>query len=163
MGFQDRSPEPPPISCYGREAGDTSSVLTAKVMRLRGFSSSTRARRTRNSHIAYNERSLFTPSEADLIESAREDILFRRRYSDENKKRLGLVCFVVMVLTVFFPPIGLLALYERFDSTISWYCHGEIHCFTPKQRAVLKRQLLMQAIMYPILIIVLAVYYSVVV
>lgn len=98
-----------------------------------------------------------------MMELAREDILFRRRHSDENEKRQRFVCCVVMVLTVFFPLIGILALYGKFDQTISWHCHGEMHCFTAKQRTVMKRQLMLEGVLYPILVIVLAVYYSVVV
>src|SRR5689334_17219300 len=103
-------------------------------MRLRGFSSSTRARRAQTPDVGVAGRSLFTPSEAYLIESAREDILFRRRYSDENYKRQRLVFVTVTMLTLAFPPVGLLALCGKFDQTISWYCHGEMHCFSARQR-----------------------------
>lgn len=161
--FRDRPAQQLVTSWRGRDDEDASSVLTAKVLRLRGFSSSTRTRRAATPQIGYTERSIFTPSEAHLIESAREDILFRRRYSDENEQRQGLVCLAVMASTVFFPLIGLLALYGKFDATISWYCHGEMHCFTSKQRTAFRLQLCLEAIVYPVLITVLAVYYSVVV
>lgn len=66
-----------------------------------------------------------------------------------------------MTVTILFPLVGLVALCGRFDSTISWYSHGEINSLTREQRAVLKQQLLVEAVVYPVLITVLAVYYSV--
>ena len=66
----------------------------------------------------------------------------------------------VMLLSAFFPFVGLLALLRVFDSTISWYTHGERHCFTRDQRGILKQQLIVEVILYPVLIVALAVFYS---
>lgn len=127
------------------------------------FKSKAGTRQRNNFQVGYipNEESLFTPSEANLIEMAREDILFRRRFTQHKDKSETLIFLSVVVLTCFFPLIGLLALWGKFDSTISWYTHGAMHALTRKQRVFIKRQFLAEAVMYPILIIVLAVYYSV--
>ena len=66
-----------------------------------------------------------------------------------------------MILTFFFPPAGLLALYGRFDSTISWHTHGELHGLDQKQLRILKQQLCAEFVVFTILVITLAVYYSV--
>lgn len=67
----------------------------------------------------------------------------------------------ILVLTIFFPLIGLLALCGKFDGTIAWYARGERACLTREQRGTLKQQLLVEAFLYPALIIALSVYYSV--
>lgn len=66
-----------------------------------------------------------------------------------------------MILTIFFPPVGLLALYGRFDSTISWYTHGQLHALNWEQRGALKQQLCVEVVLFPTLVTTLAVYYSV--
>jgi hypothetical protein len=66
-----------------------------------------------------------------------------------------------MTFTIFFPPVGLLALLGKLDSTISWYTHGELHGLTKEQRGTLKQQLFVEMVLYPSLVITLAVYYSV--
>ncbi|KAF4510263.1 hypothetical protein G6O67_002165 [Ophiocordyceps sinensis] len=104
---------------------------------------------------------LFTRSEADLIESAREDMLYRRGLEVDEDKQPRFLFLGIMTVTILFPLVGLVALCGRFDSTISWYSHGEINSLTREQRAVLKQQLLVEAVVYPVLITVLAVYYSV--
>ncbi|VUC35967.1 unnamed protein product [Clonostachys rosea] len=66
----------------------------------------------------------------------------------------------VMVLTIFFPPVGVLALWGVFDTTISWCTHGELSTLTVDQRGTVKQQLIVELILYPILIIALAVSYT---
>ncbi|KPM34097.1 hypothetical protein AK830_g12473 [Neonectria ditissima] len=131
--------------------------------RVRGFSSSTLDRRAKKMQGGYlpNDGSLFSPSEVDLIETARENILSRRRHTVKGDKGERMIFVGIMLLTLFFPFIGLLALWGRFDSAVSWYTHGEMHSLTRKQRRALKQQLLAEAVAYPVLIITLAVYYSV--
>ncbi|POR37692.1 Uncharacterized protein TPAR_02109 [Tolypocladium paradoxum] len=136
---------------------ESPSILGAKILRLRGFSSSTRQRRA---HTTAETFELFSRSETHLIESARESILLHRNLSDEDDRQ-KFIFLNIMVVTVVFPLIGVLALYGRFDSTISWYSHGEMHSLTKEQRAILKQQLFVEAIFYPILITILSVYYSV--
>lgn len=68
---------------------------------------------------------------------------------------------MVAIFTVLFPPAAYLALSGKLDSTISWCTHGELHCLTEEQRGTLKQQLLVELLLYPALIITLAVYYSV--
>lgn len=104
---------------------------------------------------------LFTRSEADLIESAREDMLYRRSLPVDEDKQPRFLFLGIMTVTIFFPLIGLIALCGRFDSTIAWYSHGEVDSLTREQRAILKQQLLVEAVVYPVLITILAVYYSV--
>ncbi|KAM5355512.1 hypothetical protein ACJ41O_002158 [Fusarium nematophilum] len=130
--------------------------------RVRGFSSSTRDRRAGNLQAGYlpAEGSLFTQSETDLIETAREDIRLRRRLADVEDDREKMIFMGIMILTLFFPFIGLLALWGKFDSTVSWYTHGEMHSLTKDQRGTLKQQLLVEAVVNPVLIITLSLYYS---
>ncbi|KHN96812.1 uncharacterized protein MAM_05368 [Metarhizium album ARSEF 1941] len=143
------------------------SLLSARFFRLSGFSARTRERRddeSRHTSRAPNfKHGFFTPSESDLIHSAREDILCRRRRhgcseEDAHQRRVFLVIFVT---AVFFPLIGVLALYGKFDATIAWYGKGERGCLTQEQRGTLKQQLWVEGVLYPGLIISLVVYYSV--
>lgn len=111
--------------------------------------------------MGFQERDCFTPSQTDLIHSTREDILFRRGYYDNpgdgprNQVFMGIV-----ILMTFFPFIGLLSLWRFFDSTISWYTHGECHRLTRGQRVWIKYQLIAEVVLYPVLIVALAVFYS---
>lgn len=147
---------------YRGRPRDPTSYLTG-LPRTRGFSSSTIERRARKFQEGYvpNEGSLFTRSEVDLIESARVDILSRRRLADKENKGEKMIFVGIMILTLFFPFLGLLALWGKFDSAVSWYTHGEMHSLTKDQRGTLKQQLLVEAVVYPVLIVTLSVYYSV--
>ncbi|KAH7321289.1 hypothetical protein B0I35DRAFT_408260 [Stachybotrys elegans] len=136
-------------------------LLNPKLLRLRSTPSSARNKRDNKFLPQEGSRPLFTPSENNLIELAREDILFRRRYSDGENRRQRAIVFAIRSLTIFFPLIGVLALCGKFDTTVSWYTHGELCGLNLRQRFLLKRQILAEAIIYPVLIIVLAVYYSV--
>lgn len=95
------------------------------------------------------------------MQTAREDILYRRRFVQDNEKLLATVFLSVFLLSFIFPVAGLLALCGVFNSTIAWYTHGEVHTFTLSQRSVLKRQLLVLAALYVALIILLAICFSV--
>ncbi|KID64769.1 hypothetical protein MAN_05780, partial [Metarhizium hybridum] len=132
------------------------SLLSARFFRLSGFSArTTRERRDEPKH------GLLTPSETDLIHSAREDILCRRRRCPEEDAQQRRVFLVIFVMAVFFPPIGVLALYGKFDATIAWYGKGERGCLTQEQRSTLKQQLLVEGVLYLGLLTSLVVYYSV--
>ncbi|KAG6022032.1 hypothetical protein E4U40_004922 [Claviceps sp. LM458 group G5] len=144
------------------------SLLSARFFRLSNLS--TRARDRGVQHLRpvpsaqqryFHHHSFFTPSQTDLIRSAREDILFRRRHHSEDDPPQRLIFTVILVLTIAFPLIGLLALWGKFDGTIAWYARGERGCLTGEQRATLKQQLLVEVVLYPALIIALSVYYSV--
>ncbi|KAH7156224.1 hypothetical protein EDB81DRAFT_944708 [Dactylonectria macrodidyma] len=147
--YRGRNRDPAPIFCEG-------------LPRARGFSSSTLERRARmrDSYLP-NEGSLFTPSEVDVIESTREEIISRRQFSGANNKGEKMIFVGITVLTLFFPFIGILALWGKFDPAISWYTHGEVHSLAKSQRYVLKRQLLAEAVAYMGLITFLAVFFSV--
>lgn len=86
--------------------------------------------------------------------------MFRRRHHSEDDPPQRLIFTVILVLTIAFPLIGLLALWGKFDGTIAWYARGERGCLTGEQRATLKQQLLVEVVLYPALIIALSVYYS---
>lgn len=140
------------------------SLLSARFFRLSGFSARTRQRRDTLKHTsdAPNlEYSFFSPSETELIRSAREDILYRRRQCPEEDGPQSRVFMLIVVLTLFFPLIGLLALYGKFDATIAWYGKGQRGYLTTEQRGILKRQLFVEAVVYLGLIVSLSVYYSV--
>ncbi|KAH7155413.1 hypothetical protein B0J13DRAFT_618863 [Dactylonectria estremocensis] len=147
--YRRRNRDPAPIFCEG-------------LPRARGFSSSTLERRARmrDSYLP-NEGSLFTPSEMDVIESTREDIITRRQLSGTNFNGEKKVFVGIMLLTLFFPFIGILALWGKFDPAISWYTHGEVQCLVKSQRYLLKRQLLAEAVIYLVFVTFLAVFFSV--
>ncbi len=95
------------------------------------------------------------------MESARADILFRRRYVQDCQKRLASVFISVALLSVIFPVAGMLALCGVFNPTISWCTHGEMAHFTVRQRTILKRMLFTELVAYLGLVIILSVYFSV--
>ncbi|KAM0296807.1 hypothetical protein ACHAO9_000453 [Fusarium lateritium] len=103
----------------------------------------------------------FTQAESRLIEEAREDIRRHREHSDMVAERGKRMFMWIMILTLFFPFIGPVVLYGKLNSTISWYTHGEMQRLTRDQRGTLKQQLIVEAVIYPALIISLSVYYSV--
>ncbi|KAF5610279.1 uncharacterized protein FSUBG_3195 [Fusarium subglutinans] len=103
----------------------------------------------------------FTQREARLIEEAREDIRIHRQHADMVAQRGKRMFMWVMILTLFFPFIGPIVLYGKLNSTISWYTHGEMQCLTKDQRGTLKQQLLVEAVVYPAIIIGLSVHYSI--
>ncbi|KAI7772518.1 hypothetical protein LZL87_005243 [Fusarium oxysporum] len=103
----------------------------------------------------------FTQREARLIEEAREDIRIHRQHADMVAQRGKRMFMWVMILTLFFPFIGPIVLYGKLNSTISWYTHGEMQCLTKDQRGTLKQQLLVEAVVYPAIIIALSVHYSI--
>lgn len=104
---------------------------------------------------------IFSPSESYLIESAREDILLRRRCSYIGRQQLNTIFQCTMAVSIVCPLAGLLALFGVLDSTIAWRTKGEIQSFTKGQRANLKRLLLVQVILYTTLATTLAIYFSV--
>ncbi|KAM3431916.1 hypothetical protein MY4824_006824 [Beauveria thailandica] len=151
---------PDPRASYWQSADEEFRQVAPRLLRLRGFSASTRERRARDGPLQL-EQSLFTASETRLMESARADILFRRRYARDCEKQLASVFLCVVLISVIFPVVGIIALYGAFNSTISWCTHGEMANFTLGQRTVLKRVLLAELAAYMCLVIVLSVYFSV--
>ena len=149
----------PRKSWYKGGPYDSWTILGTGLPIFPGLSTSTKDRRARN--YSGSDRSSTPTFCPDPISTAREDLVFRRHFHDVAEKRQSLIFALIVVLTVFFAPAGVLALYGRFDNTISWYSHGELHGLTKDQRGTLKQQILAEAIVYPTLIITLAVYYSV--
>ncbi|KLO79432.1 uncharacterized protein LW93_2800 [Fusarium fujikuroi] len=128
-----------------------------------GFSTSVNSRRVGHCQSEFDPLadSPFTQREARLIEEAREDIRIHRRHADMVAQRGKQMFMWVMILTLFFPFIGPIVLYGKLNSTISWYTHGEMQCLTKDQRGTLKQQLLVEAVVYPAIIIALSVHYSI--
>ncbi|KAI9171785.1 hypothetical protein HJFPF1_01276 [Paramyrothecium foliicola] len=139
---------------------ETPPLLSPRFLRLRGLTASHRETSTGAGYRGFSAQSIFSPSENDLIELAREDILFRRRHTDNENGRLRAIFITTVVLSTLFPPVGMLALLHKLDSTISWYTKGGLHCLTERQRMILKLQLLSELVLYPVMITVLVVYYS---
>ncbi|KAH7197255.1 uncharacterized protein B0J16DRAFT_278408 [Fusarium flagelliforme] len=129
----------------------------------RGFSSSTRTRRTSRFQpdLEILDGSPFTQAESRLIEEARENMFYHRQRTDMVAQRGKRLFIWIMILTFFFPFIGPVVLYGKLNSTISWYTHGEINCLTKDQRGILKQQLVVEAVVYTALIIALSVHYSI--
>lgn len=137
------------------------SALYEGLSRARGFSTSTLERRhRRHTGCTAHDASIFTPSEAHLIETARENILTRRRLYRNEQDRRDVIFVGIIILTVFFPFIGLLALRGKFDSAISWNTHGEMHSLPGAQRRKLQILLFAEVAVYPALIITLSIYYA---
>ncbi|KAH7269583.1 uncharacterized protein BKA55DRAFT_532235 [Fusarium redolens] len=140
------------------------SISTARTgIHTPGFSTSVNGRRVGRcqSELDPLGDSPFTQREARLIEEAREDIRIHRQHADMVAQRGKRMFMWVMILTLFFPFIGPIVLYGKLNSTISWYTHGEMQCLTKDQRGTLKQQLLVEAVVYPALIIALSVHYSI--
>ncbi|KAG5807118.1 hypothetical protein H9Q74_008102 [Fusarium xylarioides] len=128
-----------------------------------GFSTSVNSRRVGHCQSEFDPLadSPFTQREARLIEEAREDIRIHRQHADIVAQRGKRMFMWVMILTLFFPFIGPIVLYGKLNSTISWYTHGEMQCLTKDQRGTLKQQLLVEAVVYPAIIIALSVHFSI--
>jgi hypothetical protein len=140
------------------------SISTARTgIHTPGFSTSVNGRRVGRCQSVLDPLgdSPFTQREARLIEEAREDIRIHRQHADMVAQRGKRMFMWVMILTLFFPFIGPIVLYGKLNSTISWYTHGEMQCLTKDQRGTLKQQLLVEAVVYPALIIALSVHYSI--
>ncbi|KAF5537441.1 hypothetical protein FMEXI_9897 [Fusarium mexicanum] len=127
------------------------------------FSTSVNSRRVGHCQSEFDPLadSPFTQREARLIEEAREDIRIHRQHADIVAQRGKRMFMWVMILTLFFPFVGPIVLYGKLNSTISWYTHGEMQCLTKDQRGTLKQQLLVEAVVYPAIIIGLSVHYSI--
>ncbi len=95
------------------------------------------------------------------MQTARNDILYRRRFAQDSEKLLDSVFLSVFLVSLIFPIAGVLALFGAFNATISWYTHGGVNTFTPSQRSILKRQLLVVGVIYVGLVILVAVRFSV--
>ncbi|KAM6485523.1 hypothetical protein HDV62DRAFT_388261 [Trichoderma sp. SZMC 28011] len=95
---------------------------------------------------------VLTPSEADLIEAARGEIMERRRCPEETERKRRILFICIMASSIVFPLIGLLALIGRFDSTLCWYALGETQGFSKEQRGMLLQQLLVEIFVYTIVI-----------
>ncbi|PTB68273.1 hypothetical protein BBK36DRAFT_1139771 [Trichoderma citrinoviride] len=103
---------------------------------------------------------VLTPSEAELIESARGEIMDRRRCPEKLEKKRTLVFILIMASSIVFPFIGFIALIHKFDSTVAWFTYGEIKDFTKEQRGMLLQQLLVELFVYSIVIIFVALHTS---
>jgi hypothetical protein len=96
------------------------------------------------------------------IDTSREQReILRLRSSAKAQHRQEIIFLCIVALAAFFPPGGILALYGHFDATISWSTHGEFHELSRAQRRLLQLQLLVECVLYPTLIISLAVYFAV--
>ncbi|OAA81667.1 hypothetical protein LEL_01212 [Akanthomyces lecanii RCEF 1005] len=151
---------PDPCSSYWLSADEEFRQVAPRLLRLRGFSASTRERRAMDGSLQL-EQLLFTASETRLMASARADILHRRRYVQDCEKRLASVFISVALLSVVFPVAGILAICGAFNSTITWYTHGEMAHFTVRQRTILRRLLFADLVAYICLVVILSVYFSV--
>ncbi|KAL7939543.1 hypothetical protein V8C35DRAFT_326508 [Trichoderma chlorosporum] len=103
---------------------------------------------------------VLTPSEADLIETARGEIMERRRCPEETERKRRILFICIMASSIVFPLTGLLALIGRFDSTVCWYALGETQGFSKEQRGMLLQQLLVEIFVYTIVIVFMALHFS---
>lgn len=110
---------------------------------------------------AQYDNGFFNPWETYLIQSARRDIISHRQSTKDDSSRLKKIFWSVVVLSILFPLVSLLVLVGAFDSTVSWYTHGELDSFTKKQRLVFKRLLFAQVVVYIVSIVVLSLHFSV--
>lgn len=101
-----------------------------------------------------------TPSEAELIETARGEIMERRRSPEEAEHKRKVLFMGIVLSSIVFPLIGFLALLGKFDSTVCWYALGEMKGFTKEQRGMLIQQLLVETFIYTILTVFLSLHFS---
>ncbi|RDA89124.1 hypothetical protein CP532_2278 [Ophiocordyceps camponoti-leonardi (nom. inval.)] len=152
--FHSGSPRPKTgRKLFGQDVSDSSSIIEARILRLRGFAMSAREIRA---GIGHESSEL---SEIELMERGRGRAL-HGGLPGKTTTPLKLLFLGIRVTTVIFPLVGILALCGHFDSTISWYSRGQRHSLLTRQRFILKRQLLVELVMYAILITALVVYYS---
>ncbi|KAK0384121.1 hypothetical protein NLU13_8210 [Sarocladium strictum] len=148
-----------PNSSWYRTMGYDSTSLLGDGAPRHHTMSGLRGRRPKMQPMMIEEPGYFGPSQVDLI-SAREDILFRRDMDEIHDRRQRKVFILVLFLAIPFPFIGVLALWRMFDSTVSWYTYGMRHRLTYEQRVMLKYQLAVEVVLYPVLVIVLTVVFS---
>ncbi|ODA76139.1 hypothetical protein RJ55_08422 [Drechmeria coniospora] len=149
----------PRSSALWHELGlhDSRSMMSSRAIRPSGFSSRTMQGRRRHADVSFE---MFSRSETELIESARKDMLFYQSRVQTEDERHKAVFLSIVALAVLLPPIGLLALFGRFDSVVSWYSHGATHSLTGEQRGILKQQLIAEGVVYLVLVIFLAVHFT---
>ncbi|RDA93544.1 hypothetical protein CP533_3992, partial [Ophiocordyceps camponoti-saundersi (nom. inval.)] len=138
---------------FGEDVSDSSSIIEARILRLRGFAMSAREIQA---GIGHESTEL---SEIELMERGRGRVL-HGGIAGKTSLSLKLLFWGIRLTTVVFPLVGILALCGHFDSTISWYSRGQRHSLLTRQRFVLKRQLLVELVVYAIVITALVVYYS---
>ncbi|RCI12393.1 hypothetical protein L249_1297 [Ophiocordyceps polyrhachis-furcata BCC 54312] len=152
--FHSGSPRPKTgRKLFGQDVSDSSSIIEARILRLRGFAMSAREIRA---GIGHESSEL---SEIELMERGRGRALHGGQ-PGKTTTPLRVLFWGIRVTTVIFPLVGILALCGHFDSTISWYSRGQRHSLLTRQRFILKRQLLVELVMYAVLITALVVYYS---
>ncbi|RMJ06533.1 hypothetical protein CDV36_013879 [Fusarium kuroshium] len=101
-------------------------------------------------------------SGVELVDFTWGNILHRRQQPDDAEDhRQKRVFASIVILTILFPFIGVLAIRNKLDAMIPWATEGEMHTLTPAQRRTLKYLLLALAVLYPALISGLVVYYAV--
>ncbi|KAH0494937.1 hypothetical protein TgHK011_008515 [Trichoderma gracile] len=143
-------------SSYSLDPFKAAAALGAKCLRIKAP-----AKKKDQWPTARNQTGgVLTPSEAELIESARGEIMDRRRSPEKLEKKRTLVFILIMVSSIVFPFIGFIALIRKFDSTIAWFTYGEIKDFTKEQRGMLLQQLLVEIFVYSIVIIFVALHTS---
>jgi hypothetical protein len=150
----------PGYASWFKDRRTASQALSPRLLRLQSLASGRGRKLDLAKPRGVRDHDILSPSENNLIELARQDIIIRRHCAGPVKRRQRTIFLLIGVMTVFFPLIGLLALWHRFDSTISWHTRGELHGLTDGQRRMLRWQLLIETILYTALVIVLAVYYS---
>lgn len=154
----NRQAPTPRKSWYKGGPYDSWTILGTGLPIFPGLSTNTKDRRARN--YSASDRSS-SPTCRDPVSTARENVVMRRRFRNTAKKRQRVIFVLISVLTLLFAPAGILALYGKFDNTISWYTRGELHHLGEKQRRFIRSQLIAEAIVVPALIIFLAVYISI--
>ncbi|OTA06323.1 hypothetical protein A9Z42_0070580 [Trichoderma parareesei] len=143
-------------STYSLDPFKAAAALGAKCLRIKAP-----AKKKDQWPTARNQTGgVLTPSEAELIESARGEIMDRRRSPEKLEKKRTLVFILIMASSIVFPFIGFIALIRKFDSTVAWFTYGEIKDFTKEQRGMLLQQLLVEIFVYSIVIIFVALHTS---
>ncbi|KAL7812937.1 hypothetical protein V8C44DRAFT_364200 [Trichoderma aethiopicum] len=139
-------------STYSLDPFKAAAALGAKCLRIKAP-----AKKKDQWPTARNQTGgVLTPSEAELIESARGEIMDRRRSPEKLEKKRTFLFILIMASSIVFPFIGFIALIRKFDSSVAWFTYGEIKDFTKEQRGMLLQQLLVEIFVYSIVIICVA-------
>ncbi|KAM0466945.1 hypothetical protein ACHAPV_000456 [Trichoderma viride] len=152
-------PKPKPAPRFGHFRA--AAALGAKCLRIKAPPAKSQTSNGQEWTLPRSETAgVLTPSEAELLESARGEIMERRRSPEEAEHKRKILFMGIVISSIVFPLIGILALFGIFDSTVCWYALGEMKGFTKEQRGMLIQLLLAETFIYTVLTIFLSLHFS---
>ncbi|KAM0516272.1 hypothetical protein ACHAPE_005418 [Trichoderma viride] len=152
-------PKPKPAPRFGHFRA--AAALGAKCLRIKAPPAKSQNNNGQEWALPRTEtEGVLTPSEVELLETARGEIMERRRSPEEAEHKRKILFMGIVSSSIVFPLIGILALFGIFDSTVCWYALGEMKGFTKEQRGMLIQQLLVETFVYTVLTVFLSLHFS---